>query len=190
LVSRLVKEKNLDMLIDAFRIIARSWPKAVLMLVGGGPEEESLRKRVEDFGLANRVVFTGWQSPDDRNRHLRAGDLFIFPSLTDTQGLVLCEAMAAGLPCVAVNAMGAAAVVRRNVDGVLSEGTSHGLANATMELLRDPERFAAMSTNALKGSARFSEAVAARRLLDVYDSALSRPRRPRPRIMHSLSSLS
>jgi glycosyltransferase involved in cell wall biosynthesis len=189
-VGRLVKEKNVDVLLESFRLIAEHRPMAYLLIVGGGPEECALRKKAREYGLTRRIRFAGWQSPDERNGHLRAGDLFLYPSVSDTQGLVLCEAMAAGLPCVAADAFGSSAVVRHGVDGLLTPDAADAQAKAVTRLLSQPERLKEMSYNAFHGAERFSEEIAVQNLLRIYDSALSRPPRPRSLFMHNLSNLS
>lgn len=186
-VGRLAKEKNLHTLLDAFARIALWRPKAHLMLVGGGQEEEALRARVKEYGLEERVVFTGWLKPFERNCHLKAGDLFLYPSVTDTQGLVLCEALAAGLPCVAANAYGSKAVLRHGEDGLLAEATPEELSKAALQMLDGSERLRQTSLAAAEGAERFSERSATERLLSVYEEVLTEPRPPRPRILHTVA---
>lgn len=177
-VGRLAKEKNLDTLIDAFRLIAAQLPKAHLMLVGGGQEEASLRNRVQEYGLRSRVTFAGWLTPHERNRHLRSGDLFLYPSVTDTQGLVLCEALAAGLPCVAADAYGSKEVIRHGEDGLLAPPTAEALAKGALEILCRQDRREILSRQAAEGAERFSERSATERLLSVYEEVLKEPCRP------------
>jgi 1,2-diacylglycerol 3-alpha-glucosyltransferase len=186
-VGRLAKEKNIDALVDSFTAIAARRPKARLMLVGGGQEEVSLKGRVKQYGLEDRVTFAGWQKPHDRNRHLRAGDLFLYPSFTDTQGLVLCEALAAGLPVVAADAYGAKAVIRHGVDGLLVDPTPASLADGALQLLSNTGLRERMSRAAALGSDRFSERAASERLLSVYEEVVSEPRPPKPRILHAVA---
>lgn len=183
-VGRLAREKNLCTLVDAFALISAQRPKAHLMLVGGGQEEEALKAQMKRLGLSERVTFAGWQKPHERNRHLRAGDLFLYPSVTDTQGLVLCEALAAGLPTVAAAAYGAKAVIRHGEDGLLVPPTPEALAGGALELLSQPELLAARASKASEGSERFSERAATERLLSVYRAVLDEPRPPRPRLLH------
>ncbi|MBW3624934.1 MAG: glycosyltransferase [Armatimonadetes bacterium] len=186
-VGRLAKEKNVCTLIEAFTRIAAARSKAHLMLVGGGQEEVTLRALVKEQGLESRVTFAGWQKPRSRNRHLRAGDLFLFPSVTDTQGLVLCEALAAGLPCVAADAYGSKAVIRHGEDGLLVEATPDALARGALDLLVEPGRRERMAKTAAEGADRFSERAATERLLSIYEDALAEPRPSRPRIFHAMA---
>lgn len=84
-------------------------------VVGGGPALEALRARFP------AVIFTGYKYGDELARHLSAADAFVFPSRTDTFGIVLLEAMACGTPVAAFPVVGPIDVVKRNVSGCLHE---------------------------------------------------------------------
>jgi 1,2-diacylglycerol 3-alpha-glucosyltransferase len=103
-VGRLAKEKSFDVLLDAFALLDE--PRSRLVVVGTGDEEQSLRRRARQLGMAERVHFTGLVKFDDVPLYLAGSDIFAFASVTETQGLVTIEAMASGLPVVAVDASG------------------------------------------------------------------------------------
>src|SRR5690606_5498993 len=103
-VGRLAKEKSFDLLIEAFAQLER--PEAELVIIGSGDEKSNLEKLAQTLGLSERVTFTGLIEFDEVPKYLAASDLFVFASITETQGLVTLEAMAAGLPVVAVDASG------------------------------------------------------------------------------------
>ncbi|TGK01298.1 glycosyltransferase family 1 protein [Leptospira langatensis] len=94
-VGRLAPEKNLDLLVRSFRKIQSKVPNAKLVLVGDGPSKEKLITENPDF------IFRGMRKGQDLAEHYATGDLFLFPSLTETFGNVVVEAMASGLPIVA-----------------------------------------------------------------------------------------
>jgi len=106
-VGRVAHEKNIDFLIRALQVALRSAPDVLLLVTGEGPALPALRAQVESAGLAGSVRFLGYL---DRHRELpdcyAAADVFVFASRTETQGLVLLEAMAAGVPVIALSAMG------------------------------------------------------------------------------------
>lgn len=106
-VGRVAHEKNIDFLIRALQVALRSAPDVLLLVTGEGPALPALRAQVESAGLAGSVRFLGYL---DRHRELpdcyAAADVFVFASRTETQGLVLLEAMASGLPVIALSAMG------------------------------------------------------------------------------------
>ena len=98
-VGRLSKEKNLPVLAEAFRMMVARRPDVGLVVVGEGPYEAEFRAAVA--GLP--VVFAGLRRGEDLARHYASADLFVFPSRTDTLGVVLLEAQASGLPVLASN---------------------------------------------------------------------------------------
>jgi glycosyltransferase involved in cell wall biosynthesis len=135
-VGRLAPEKRFDILLAAFAEAARDGP-ARLLVVGGGPEARELRARTGRLGLKSRVVFSG---PLEHDRVLdcyAAADLFAFASPTETQGLVVVEAMAAGLPVAAVRAGGVPEVVGDGETGLLADADPHALAAVIRRLLDD-----------------------------------------------------
>jgi glycosyltransferase involved in cell wall biosynthesis len=106
-VGRVAHEKNIDFLISMFRIVAQRSDQAELLIAGEGPALSSLKKQASREGLDERIHFLGYL---DRDTELQAcyqhSDIFVFASETETQGLVLLEAMASGLPVVSCASMG------------------------------------------------------------------------------------
>ncbi len=134
-VGRIGKEKNLDFLFRVFRLVLQKHQAVTLVLVGSGPEKEALEAYTEELGIGSKVVFTGLLPPDVVAGAYQSADLFVFPSLTETQGLVLLEAMAAGLPVVARAAFGSLAMVRDGVAGFLCDGNEEEFAAKIILLL-------------------------------------------------------
>ena len=134
-VGRLAREKNLDVLIDAFRAIERRVPSSRLVLVGGGPLEQELRSACPGG------VFAGQRRGDDLAAHYASADLFLFPSLTETFGNVTTEAMASGLPVVAFDYAAAAQLIDHDAQGVrVPFGDGRAFAEAALALAFDPAR--------------------------------------------------
>ena len=96
-VARLGKEKNLDLLVDAF---ARLRGAATLVIVGDGPERRALEGRARDYGISSRVRLLGMLDRDQLATVYQSVDVFAFPSVSETQGLVIAEALYAELPVV------------------------------------------------------------------------------------------
>ncbi|WP_027328888.1 glycosyltransferase [Marinimicrobium agarilyticum] len=114
-VSRLSTEKNIDFLLDAMaELKARQVSPFHLLIIGDGHERHRLQQRIEQEGLNDCVTLVGSVPPDEMPLYYRLGDLFVFASKSETQGMVILEAMAAQLPVVAVRSSG--------IDDVIIEG--------------------------------------------------------------------
>ena len=118
-LGRLAPEKRPDLVLDGFGEAARRDPRLRLLVIGGGPSERSMRERAEAPEIIGRVNLTGSLPRPEALARLAGADLFLFVSRTETQGLVLAEALAAGLPAVAVRAPGVTDSVRDGVDGTI-----------------------------------------------------------------------
>jgi glycosyltransferase involved in cell wall biosynthesis/predicted metal-dependent phosphoesterase TrpH len=112
--GRLTREKGVDLLADAFLEAHALQPRLHLLLVGGGPEEESLRRR-----LGGAATFLGWHQGETLATTFASADLFLFCSQTDTFGQVILEAQASGLPVIAVAAGGPAELIEDGRSGTL-----------------------------------------------------------------------
>ena len=108
-VGRLVEKKGFHVLLKAFAGLAEGDRKLFLEIGGTGPEEQRLRNMIEELGLQNRVVLSGWI--DDVEGFLQGGDVFVLPSLDEPFGIVALEAMAAGMPIVSSKSKGPSEVL-------------------------------------------------------------------------------
>jgi len=118
-VGRLAPEKNLGYLADAVATFAKKTPDARFLVIGGGPSEDKLRETFEKQGIAKQLILAGKHTGKALADGYCAMDVFAFSSLSETQGMVVAEAMAAGLPVVALNASGVREVVRHGKNGFL-----------------------------------------------------------------------
>ena len=151
-VSRLVPRKGQDMLIKALPSVRQRVDDAALVIVGGGPYLESLRKLARDCGVAEQVTFTGGVPAAELPAHHALADVFAMPCRTrgagmDVEGLgiVFLEASATGVPVIAGESGGAPEAVQHNKTGLVVDGRSlNAVADAVTELLSDRDRAAAM----------------------------------------------
>ena len=171
-VGRLATEKGLDMLVDAFTLIQALRPGTRLLLVGRGPFEGGLKDRFENLGLSEFVIFTGAVPYEDIPDYYAAADLFVFPSTTETQGLVIIEAMAAGLPVVAVRAPGSIDVLNKG-GGILTDNKPAALAWGVVGVLADSEKQMELKEQGQRAVERYSISDTTERMLDAYETALS-----------------
>jgi glycosyltransferase involved in cell wall biosynthesis len=135
------------------------------------------------LNVGGRIEFVGKVPFDEVPRYLKAADLFCFASVTETQGLVTMEAMAAGLPVVAVDATGTSDIVDNGVDGLLTANDSQALAEAIERVLADEDlrqRLRQAGTDKIK---RFDMKVLAERLVEVYQQAIVDKRAGRAVVM-------
>jgi glycosyltransferase involved in cell wall biosynthesis len=139
-VGRLDREKSVDRVLLAFDRVAGTVPGVRLALVGQGTEATRLRGLARSLGAAPRIMFLGARPHATLAACYRAADAFIFASETETQGLVLAEAAACGIPAVAVSAPGCDEVVRDGETGLLTKGDPTTLAEAVISLLLDEGR--------------------------------------------------
>lgn len=176
-LGRLAAEKSVDLLVEAFAEVAAVEPAARLLLVGGGPSEALLRTRAARPDLAGRVHLTGMRPRLEALALVKGVDLLATASRTETQGLVLAEALAAGVPVVALAGPGVADSVRDGVDGLIVPAgpvgeRRGGLAGAMRELIRDPERRARLAAAARIDAERFSVATRIGTMVDLYRELL------------------
>ncbi len=137
-VGRLVREKGVDTLLDAFPAVLERRPSAKLVIGGTGPHEGHLRGRVTAGGLGDRVVFTGYVDDVTRNLLYRWSSVAVVPSYYEPFGLTALEAMAAGAPLVVSDTGGLSETVEHGVTGLKVPPADPGeLAGAILALLAD-----------------------------------------------------
>ncbi len=147
-VSRMAKEKNLDFLIAGLvKIKDRTRTPFKCLLVGDGPEKSRLENKVAELGMDDQIIFSGNLAPDKVIQRYLAADLFIFASTSETQGMVLLEAMAGGCPVVAVRASGIYDVVKDGYNGFKVAESTDNWAEAVTNLLEDERQLSTLSEN-------------------------------------------
>jgi glycosyltransferase involved in cell wall biosynthesis len=171
-IGRLAKEKNWERLLEAVAIVMSKHDDIRLALIGDGPYRAALEKYAASLGVADKVMFVGRVPMDAVPSYLKVGDLFVYASLTETQGLVTMEAMAAGLTVVAVDATGTRDVVQNGEDGLLTNNDSQALADGILRVLENPQLRERLETNVKTNIQRFDLLEQARKLLAVYEQAI------------------
>ncbi|MDA8349486.1 MAG: glycosyltransferase [Pseudomonadota bacterium] len=168
-VGRVAHEKNIDFLVRVFERVHQSVPEAMLIIAGEGPARESLRKLVGQLGLTADVRFVGYL---DRDTSLldcyAAASVFAFASRTETQGLVLLEALAQGTPVVSTAELGTKSILAPACGAVIAEEREEPFAAAVVQLLRDADLRGLMSAQARTYARGWSSASMAARLAELY----------------------
>ncbi len=184
-LGRLAQEKNLDYLAEAVAQAMEKDEGAWFLVVGAGPSEEGIRRKFEDRGLDGRLALAGKRTGEDLADAYAAMDLFVFSSLSETQGMVLTEAMAAGRPVIALDASGAREVVEDGVNGRLlpRDAPAEDFALAINHFFQTPEAADAWRAASVRTAADFSRSACADRLERTYSDAVSESRRDRENIV-------
>jgi 1,2-diacylglycerol 3-alpha-glucosyltransferase len=171
-VGRLAPEKNWDTLLRAFANVHAKHPGVRLVLIGDGNARQGLEALASELGITDWITFTGALPFDEIPRYLKAADIFAFASVTETQGLVTIEAMAAGLPIVAVDGPGTRDIVEHGKQGFLVDNDPEALAKGLHKLLSDQQKVRRFSNNALKKAKTFDVNQLGKQMLSVYEQAI------------------
>lgn len=182
-LGRLAPEKNIPFLVDAVRLAMEDIPESHFLVVGEGPSESEIRMRFSDDFLKERLHMAGKRTGADLADAYHAMDFFVFASKTETQGLVLAEAMASGKPVIALDAAGSREVLEDQVNGrLLPEDASTSLfAQTIKEMTSNGTLSAELSENARQTAKRFSRNASLDRLLDVYENMRTEEKRTKTR---------
>lgn len=167
-VGRLGREKSVDFLIRSFETVHKKLPQTHLVIVGDGPEKENLLSLAKKLNLKQVVHFLGFVSKETLATYYVDADVFVFASTTDTQGMVLFEAMASGIPLVVVNHPTYTDFVKNGYNGFLTNTHEKDFAEAVSRVLIDDKLRKELSENAQKSVARFSVDATAKTLENLY----------------------
>ena len=171
-VGRVVKEKNLCFLYDMLDRVHKTNPEAALLFVGDGPYLEELKGLAEERGLKDSVAFIGYAARGDLIYFYRMSSIFVFPSLTETQGLVTIEAMTVGIPLVAIGAMGTLDVMRGDNGGFMVKNDIDEFSSKVQLLLNDKQLYEAKSEEAKKWAKQWSIETLTPTLVKYYQKAI------------------
>ena len=168
-VGRLSAEKDIDLLIDQFAIAKDVVPNLHLMIIGKGSAQAELEKQARQLGIRNSITFTGPVAYENVANYLAAADLFATASVTEVHPLTVIEAMAAGLPVVAISSPGIVDTVESGRSGLLTTKPAGGLAAALVGLASNPERQQQMAQAARADSERFNIDNTIKRTIALYE---------------------
>lgn len=159
-VGRLSKEKGHKDLIEVMHLVRHLIPDFHLDIIGEGPERETIEKEIVKYDLSDKICLRGFLNRREQEPYLKKASIFILPSFTESFGLVILEAFAYGIPCIAfTSAQGAKEIVKDNWDGYLIEDRNkEKMAKRVVELLRSYNRRYIMGNNALKKAKQYTGA--------------------------------
>lgn len=173
-VGRVAHEKNIDFLIHMLVDLRLRVPDVLLVIAGEGPAEGHIRKLVSTLGLDANVQFVGYM---DRSTTLpdcyKAADVFVFASRTETQGLVLLEALAQETPVVSTAVMGTANVLEGMRGALIAPEDVVGFSALVASVLNDPAGRQSLSEKALDDAKAWSSSAMTQRLVEYYERLIS-----------------
>ena len=161
-VARLLYWKGTHLALAAFEQVCRKLPDARFTVVGRGPEETRLRELAHRLGIAGKVSFVPWMEQANLFKLYKEYDLFLFPSLHDSGGLVVLEALCRGLPVVCLDLGGPKEIVDETCGAVVrttdlnSAQVATGIAETVLTVVSDRERWRALSNGAVARARSFS----------------------------------
>jgi glycosyltransferase involved in cell wall biosynthesis len=178
-VGRVVFEKNIDFLLDVVAVMRREIPRILFIIAGEGPARESLRAQALRLGLADNTLFVGYLNREGPLMDCySAADAFIFASRTETQGLVLLEALALGVPVVSTAVMGTAEIVEPQRGCLVASEQAAEFAAQTARLLSDAALRAKLSREGREYAQSWSEQRFAASMVEFYRSVVAHHKTP------------
>jgi len=173
-VGRLAFEKNVDFLLRMLVRVKAQVPAVLLVVAGEGPARRALEAQARDLGLADHMLFVGYLGRDGPLEDCySAGAAFVFASRTETQGLVLLEALALGVPVVSTAVMGTREVLLAGGGSLIAEEDEATFAEHCVQVLKDPALRESLSRAARSYAQSWSAPVLTQRLLGFYREVLA-----------------
>ncbi len=169
-VGRVAHEKNIGFLLVVAKLLIDVMPDVLLVIAGEGPALPSLRAQVKEHSIENNVQFIGYL---DRNTELngcyKAADVFVFASKSETQGLVILEAMAQGTPVVAIAELGTASILIEGQGALIAKEDESEFVQKVHSVLINPQRRQQLSESARDyAQKKWSAEIQAERMLKFY----------------------
>ncbi len=185
-VGRLGREKNICYLIRALAIVKERHDVHFLM-IGNGPDRGEIEELIDRLGLEDRVTLLGYVGHEDVFAFIEQSDLFIFASVTETQGLVLLESMAVGTPVVAIEGIGVSDLLDHDIGGFATRSSMVDFTDAVDRMLSDDELLHRKSVEARNRANEWSVEKQVSRIVRTYEDSIEDFRRhglPRYRRRH------
>lgn len=173
-VGRLAQEKNLGLLLEMAAIVFEQDRSQRLWLVGDGPYRDECRAMARRLGIGDQVRFIGAVPRHKVDMFYAASDLFVFASISETQGLVVQEAMSYGVPAIAVAGGGASAAIIDGVNGYVVKNDALAFAQTTLAILQNDVLHARVSEQALKSVRNQGVPQMCEQVVTVYRSVIER----------------
>lgn len=172
-VSRLSREKNIYFLIEGINYIKKNTTVPfTCIIIGDGPEKENLIRTIKEHQLQDIIKLVGSVNPEEISAYYMASDMFLFSSKSETQGMVLLEAMAGSCPVIAVTSSGIDDIIRNGYNGYKTMDHTSEWSNKVIYLLHNQEKLKKMSKNAYLSSKGYSIESVATKSAKIYRKAI------------------
>ena len=172
-VSRLSKEKNVEFLLQSLIPVLKSRANLRFLMVGEGHLTNRLNIMAAKAGLQKRVIITGKEETHNLGEYYAAGDIFVYASKSETQGLVVAEAMYMGLPVVAIASTGISDLIENGVTGLTVADDAEKFAAGVEELIDNKNLRQSLAANAHEVAHKnYTSSVCAEKMLKVYEKLL------------------
>jgi len=171
-MGRVAEEKNIDFLLRVVDRLRKNVPNLRFLIAGEGAAKKGLERMVSDLKMEDCVHFAGYLSKEDWRDCYAGSDLFVFASITETQGLVVTEAMAAETPVVAVGEMGIKDVMASGKGGLVTRLDEDEFTEAVHRMLTDEALYAQKRSETLAEAAKWSSGAMAKRMIEAYEKIL------------------
>lgn len=190
-IGRITAEKNVEFLMKAVVKFlvgnnkvhpvksadggAEQFNRVKFLVCGEGDMIESMQEIAREAGVLDHVIFAGVVSASERKNYFAASDILVYSSKSETQGMIISEALYMGLPVVAVNATGVKDLVTNQVDGLLVKENEEEFASAIERLANDGELRKKFSQNAKRiAKENYTSEICAKKLLNIYEQTIKR----------------
>ncbi len=172
-ISRLTAEKNMKFLFHSVIKILKNNKKIKFLAAAEGYLRPEMEKAVVEGSVSSQVIFAGHIKDDIKKNYFAASDIFVFASKSETQGMVITEAMYSGLPIVAVDAPGVCDLVENNVSGLLVAEDNFRFREAVEKLVKDKNLRERMGKEGKRiAKEKYTDVACANKLLEVYKKAI------------------
>jgi len=174
-VGRVAFEKNIAFLLEMLKVLVQDVPDVLLVITGEGPAEASLHRLTQELGLTHNVKFIGYLNRElELNACYQAADVFVFSSKSETQGLVLLEAMAQGTPVVAIAELGTASILVDGQGALIAPDDVVGFSDKVKHLLMYPEERFELGVQARSYVlAKWTASIQAERMVQFYGALIN-----------------
>lgn len=171
-VGRVAKEKNLDFLLDCFKVLSCEISNVKLMIVGDGPEKSRIMEKAEAEGISEKIIFTGKIPNEYIGNYYASADIFVSTSITEVHPIVLLEAMASGIPTVAIDSIGYKDTIENGIHGFLCSYNIEDFKEKISILLSNDEMRKIMGKASRCKAHNFSVRTVTGEIIDLYLSLL------------------